>query len=300
MEELFELVLRLLGHHSCVIVPGLGGFLSDGRPASITSDGVAFVPPTREILFNRLLTHNDGLLAQEYMRIYHKTFEEANVRIDETVSSIKSELKLRKSILVGDWGMLAIAGKAVTFEQRRPVLMEDDAFGLKEFYYPQLHILPKSGEIKNTVSKSSLRPLWWAAAVVVALFCIQPLQRENAQYASFQPVGLLVSNLQSEVVEQQRRNDTLKCELQSMQSASEGFYWILSDFATEAEANHFAAEVSSQTADSLRIFSLKNKYYVSAAEADSKEEILRRSATSTLDAAFRADAYILSVSKIQQ
>ena len=75
MQKMIEHIEQLLLRNDCVIVPGLGGFVANRTAAEVTG---AFVVPSRRImLFNVLLTYNDGLLAQEYMRCDRLTFQQA-------------------------------------------------------------------------------------------------------------------------------------------------------------------------------------------------------------------------------
>ena len=56
-------IAELLEEHDCVIVPDFGGFVANYAPANVNSINHRFDPPYRKISFNKLLVHNDGLLA---------------------------------------------------------------------------------------------------------------------------------------------------------------------------------------------------------------------------------------------
>jgi hypothetical protein len=55
-------IKTLLLQHDCVILPGLGGFVANYRPAEFDSVRNTAIPPSKQILFNHNLVHNDGLL----------------------------------------------------------------------------------------------------------------------------------------------------------------------------------------------------------------------------------------------
>ena len=55
-------IRELLMIHDCVILPGLGGFIANYKPAEIHPGQGTIHPPSKQILFNRQLVHNDGLL----------------------------------------------------------------------------------------------------------------------------------------------------------------------------------------------------------------------------------------------
>ena len=53
----------LLYRYDCVIVPDFGGFVANRIGAQVNNFTHTFSPPTKQITFNGLLKHNDGLLA---------------------------------------------------------------------------------------------------------------------------------------------------------------------------------------------------------------------------------------------
>lgn len=78
--------------YDCVIIPGFGGFVCNERPAWYDDDKEEMVPPSRDVLFNPNLTHNDGLLAQEIIRSAGLSFSEAMKLAKEEAAFITAEL----------------------------------------------------------------------------------------------------------------------------------------------------------------------------------------------------------------
>jgi hypothetical protein len=62
MLDFGKYIKELLLEHDCVILPGLGGFVANYRPASFDPVKNTASPPSKHILFNQNLIHNDGLL----------------------------------------------------------------------------------------------------------------------------------------------------------------------------------------------------------------------------------------------
>ncbi|MFT5980731.1 MAG: hypothetical protein ACI898_001504 [Flavobacteriales bacterium] len=84
---------ELLVEHECVIVPGLGGFVTNNRPSTLNKRTNKLMPPAKEVGFNQRLTHNDGVLTQ-WLRIHeHISYEEASAKITAEVEAISAELK---------------------------------------------------------------------------------------------------------------------------------------------------------------------------------------------------------------
>ena len=78
--------------YDCVIIPGFGGFVCNERPAWYDDDKEEMVPPSRDVLFNPNLTHNDGLLAQEIIRSAGLSFSDAMKLAKEKAAFITAEL----------------------------------------------------------------------------------------------------------------------------------------------------------------------------------------------------------------
>ena len=67
----------LLLSNDCVIVPGLGGFMTHHIPAQYYTDTQSFLPPLRQLGFNANIQINDSLLAQSYIETYDISYPEA-------------------------------------------------------------------------------------------------------------------------------------------------------------------------------------------------------------------------------
>jgi hypothetical protein len=92
--------------YDCVIIPGFGGFVCNERPAWYDDEKEEIVPPSRDVLFNPNLTHNDGLLAQEIIRSTGVTYSEAMKLAENESQFIASELKLGNSVEIAGVGRL--------------------------------------------------------------------------------------------------------------------------------------------------------------------------------------------------
>ena len=60
----------LLLEHDCVVIPGIGGFITNAEEARFLEQEWQMMPPYRTVRFNQALKSNDGLLVQSYMNIY--------------------------------------------------------------------------------------------------------------------------------------------------------------------------------------------------------------------------------------
>ena len=103
MNQLVSHIEFLLHDHNCVIIPDFGGFVVNTIPPQ--RDGIAaFHAPVCELVFNRDLTHNDGLLAQSYMKNESMTFEAAMQKVEQDVQMLKRRLREQHRVDMGKLG----------------------------------------------------------------------------------------------------------------------------------------------------------------------------------------------------
>ena len=84
MKNLAQHIESLLIQHECVIVPGLGGFVTYRDKASIRNNRL--YAPAQRVRFNHLLTYHDGLLAEAYMQDRHIGYTAALEAVKPTLS----------------------------------------------------------------------------------------------------------------------------------------------------------------------------------------------------------------------
>ncbi|MDR1517861.1 MAG: hypothetical protein LBS52_07210 [Dysgonamonadaceae bacterium] len=182
MNELLSHIEFLLHSHNCVIVPGFGGFVVNYTPAK--HDGLSVVEtPKSELVFNGELTHNDGLLAESYMKTDKLSFDAATLKIKQAVRELRQQLEERKAISVGDLGSFAINDEA-RLVYTPGAFIRPELFGLtKATLKPIIQIQPLATENEKLVArKVALRNtgiVAAAAAVIAAIMLIFPINGEK-------------------------------------------------------------------------------------------------------------------------
>ncbi|GAB4133859.1 MAG: SPOR domain-containing protein [Bacteroidia bacterium] len=127
-------ISELLFRHDCVIVPGFGGFACTYASARIHPGQHTFYPPSKQIVFNKHLQQNDGLLANAIATGTGCTFEEAMRQISEFTAQIRNMLNEGKRIELAHIGSLfADPEKNICFESDPDVNFLMDSFGLASF-----------------------------------------------------------------------------------------------------------------------------------------------------------------------
>lgn len=125
------IIRRLLPADGCVVIPGLGGFITHNRPAQIIEPQNRMLPPGATVAFNPALRVNDGLLASALSVRYNITYSQAMDRLQEYAWWCISELNGGKTMEYNGLGTLRLDGlKNFHFEPDEAANFLDDAFGL--------------------------------------------------------------------------------------------------------------------------------------------------------------------------
>lgn len=132
-------LIELLRLHDCVIVPDLGGFVTNYRPAEVDLASNSFNPPVKEIIFTGKLSKNDGLLVNYISETEGVGYMEARQIISEFVDQTWSRLENGEKIEFQNLGSLL-------FDRNEKLIFEPDlhenflleAYGMEGFQYPQL------------------------------------------------------------------------------------------------------------------------------------------------------------------
>ena len=90
--------------HDCVILPGLGGFIANYRPAEINPAGNSINPPSKQILFNRNLEHNDGLLYAHVSRRTGYGYKDVQSLAESFFGRVKKDISGGRKFSLEDIG----------------------------------------------------------------------------------------------------------------------------------------------------------------------------------------------------
>ena len=152
MIELDRHIEILLLNNDCVIVPGLGGFMTHHVEARYDADDQMFLPPLRTLGFNPQLTMNDSLLVQSYIEAYDISYPEALRRIESEVEELKQHIDAAGSYELNDIGVLSLneEGKYL-FAPCEAGILTPDLYGLSSFEIkPMATAVPVAEEKKET------------------------------------------------------------------------------------------------------------------------------------------------------
>ena len=191
MKELVSHIEFLLHDHNCVIIPGFGGFVINSSPAR--RDGMAtFHPPVSELVFNRYLTHNDGLLAQSFMKSDSIPFEAAMQKIEHAVQEMLRELREGRKIELGALGHFEM-NSSKQFVYKPTAYVQPLFFGLKTASLkPLVQMQPSTVKTHGEQKSPRLRTIGItaaAAAVLLLLMFLLPVGDRTIVHQSAQIIS---------------------------------------------------------------------------------------------------------------
>lgn len=125
-------ISRLVLEHECVIIPGLGGFLTNYHAAQINDRQHQILPASRSLVFNSQLNTNDGLLANYLSQRLNISYKTSLQVLEVFVSYCQRDLAEGKQIAFGELGILDMnAHFKLEFHPNTSINYNEDAFGLK-------------------------------------------------------------------------------------------------------------------------------------------------------------------------
>jgi hypothetical protein len=146
----------LLYEHECVVIPGLGGFISKDHSAVIHPLKHQFKPPYREIVFNPHLRANDGLLLSLIARSENISYQDAKSNLDRFIHKCIDGLNKGHRINFRNIG-------ALTFNQDKQIVFIPDetqnfmasSFGLSSFVSPAIAREGLPEKIENKIFRKN-------------------------------------------------------------------------------------------------------------------------------------------------
>lgn len=137
--ELERHIEILLLNNDCVIVPGLGGFMTNHVEARYDDEDHMFLPPLRTLGFNPKLRLNDSLLAQSYIEAYDISYPEAFRRIESEVNELKQRIENEGYYELNDVGTLKLNEEGCyVFTPCEAGILTPELYGLSSFDMPRL------------------------------------------------------------------------------------------------------------------------------------------------------------------
>jgi nucleoid DNA-binding protein len=130
--QITKIITEMLYKHDCVIIPNLGGFVARQHSASFSKGQDMILPPSKQVLFNKNLVHNDGLLVNALSQKANLPYSESLKIIEDYKDYILSLLSSKNRFELDQLGLLYLdSEKILRFEQKVDVNFLIDSFGFE-------------------------------------------------------------------------------------------------------------------------------------------------------------------------
>ncbi len=149
--EIDKYIQTLLYDYDCVIMPQLGGFVTNYRPASTDSNTGICHPPGKDIRFNKNLTKSDGLLERAVADGAKISFEDAGAVLKEITEKYWSQLNGGEKVKFKRIGVLYVDDhKNLRFEPATNENYLKASFGFESFSLPAAKVFEPKPIVKET------------------------------------------------------------------------------------------------------------------------------------------------------
>lgn len=213
---------RLVREHELVIIPGLGGFLTNFHPSAIHALSNRIESPGRHIAFNSRLKENDGLLAHYFAKKAELSYKDALNLVETFAEFCKKELQSDRNISFENLGILSLNNKGfIEFSADLSLNYADEYFGLPDIvaspikrnseYKPVIQLHP---DAKEKIKKNApmIRRI---AAVAIPFFVIGLLAfftRDQIKNIYQQPasiISLSTDSVEPKISENETKTSTI-------------------------------------------------------------------------------------------
>ena len=275
----------LLYRHDCVIVPSLGGFITNYKSAQVHPVSHTLRPPSKSISFNVQLQNNDGLLANYISDCEGVSFASAQVKIEQFVKTLQNDLEHKSKAKITKVGVLTSdLNGLISFEPDNSVNYLLDSFGLETIQSPAILRKSKIVQLPKTLAKGVKKINkqrtsfnWKVAAVIlpfIGLSTYVSFQQESvsssyANYAYLNPFKVkpaavytprtlevkktLVINSIKELPEVISEDLALTTEVITPVVNTVQFHLVAGCFSSEANAENLVSELKTQGFDATVI-----------------------------------------------
>ena len=147
-------IFPLLKEYDCVVIPHFGSFICRNIPAKFSENRSKLLPPNKEIVFNKNLKKNDGVLVKNISELKNISYSDAEEKINSWVKKIKKEINKGKSIAFEKIGSLRKIDKNFIFEPNHNSIFLKSSYGLSAVDTLQIN---KTKIIKPSFSNTMLK-----------------------------------------------------------------------------------------------------------------------------------------------
>jgi len=260
--EIGKYIKELLFIHDCVIIPGLGGFVANYRPAEMNELSRTISPPSKSILFNRKLIHNDGLLigyvSQKNGLDYRKSEELVKAYADQIMKSVPNEGKFP----VDEVGFFySDSEMKLQFQDELTTNFLVESYGLSTIIFDPVEQEQEIEDFVPTITYRASVRRWVYTGVAASLVAAMVLIPVKTGYVEHMNFGWMKKNIPEQVIQQNPSEDPVAADLETaIELPAITYHIIVGSFKDFNNASGLHSRLSEQ-GHAPKIMEASNGYY---------------------------------------
>ena len=207
-----DYIKELLFTNQGVVIPGLGGFVSEYEPAAFDVSENKFLPPSKKISFNAEYSYQDNLLIDFISQKEKIDQEKSKTQLSDFVNDLKSKLKKGEKIEFPEIGTLSQTAKGeIQFKQDTNSNLLTDSFGFQSIKSKPIISEKTVEKVKTHIKpKKSYKKLIIIGSSAIIILCLIGLSWYLTDgYSDFRLISSNDSSVK-ELVIQEAINNTEK------------------------------------------------------------------------------------------
>lgn len=270
-----SLILKLLYRNDCVIVPGLGAFITRRVASTYDEQRGLMLPPRKEVAFNPDLRHTDGLLA-DFMTAQGAAadYADAQSQIDAFATDVMQKVNAGDAYLMPDLGSFNLEEGRLTFTPAQGLNTLVESYGLAPVAAAKIKT-----SMLETIGRADLRKAVASAAAVVALLLVSPSTSDTSLSRADMTQPFLASLTATpaepepakEVVETPEAAD----DLMEPATTVDSYCVVVASFLTRQEAQDYIASMRARGVTDLSVLDYDGRVRVIAAQFPEHDEAVR-------------------------
>jgi len=146
--EIASYIIQILKEQDQVVVPGLGSFVAEYKPAKIHPVDHSFLPPAKQLVFDNF-TPEDDFLIRKIAESENISTEKAIIEVRNFTDNLITEIQKYKKTTIKNLGVFVLnIDNTISFTSETEDI-SDESFGLGEF--------KSSPVVKNDLKEKFLR-----------------------------------------------------------------------------------------------------------------------------------------------
>ena len=326
MKNLAQYIEELIIQHECVIVPGLGGFVTYRDKASIRNNQL--YAPTQRVRFNQLLTYHDGLLTEAYMRDRQISYAAALEAIETDIKLITTSLNSGNTFILGRIGALSLSADNTIILKNENCKFLPENIGLPVVNLKQLTAQSdKDNTITLNIPRASSNIIRYAA-MIIAVFIFSLLiptpvtdatheasfyRVQSTKYrvqstnsidtiGAIETIGTIATIATIDTINTINTINTIdtinttkpqKTRNSQLATINYKYHLIIASLTTQAEAEEYIANHTHFEKTHLQIIESKGKFRISAAGFNKYKEALQYMDSIRNDVPIAKNAWIM-------